>query len=86
MDNVKGRKVNVSGSMETLDGQKLCEAQYVDWERMSTYPLANLPSALFIEPKWAQYLQSSGVTEAMGKPMAIPTASQRAAGEVERIV
>jgi GTP-binding protein EngB required for normal cell division len=26
MDKVNGRKVNVSGSMETLDGQKLAEA------------------------------------------------------------
>lgn len=43
-------------------------------------------SALFVEPKWAQYLQSSGVTEAMGKPMTTPTASQRAAGQVDRIV
>jgi hypothetical protein len=25
-------------------------------------------SALFVEPKWAQFLQSSGVTEALGAP------------------
>ncbi|KAK4684025.1 hypothetical protein P7C73_g6183, partial [Tremellales sp. Uapishka_1] len=49
----KGRKVTVSGTMETLDGELLAEA-----------------SALFIEPKWAQFLQSSGVTEALGKPIA----------------
>lgn len=69
LESLRGRKVNVSGTMETLDGQRLCEA-----------------NALFVEPKWAQYLQSSGVTEAMGKPMAIPTSDQRAAGQVERIV
>ncbi|KIR60452.1 hypothetical protein I312_103460 [Cryptococcus bacillisporus CA1280] len=28
--------------------------------------------ALFIEPKWAQFLASSGVTEAMGRPLAQP--------------
>lgn len=43
-------------------------------------------SALFIEPKWAQFLQSSGVTEAMGKPMAIPTKAQRDQGAFERVV
>ena len=43
-------------------------------------------SALFIEPKWAQFLQSSGVTEAMGKPMAIPTKAERDQGAFERVV
>jgi hypothetical protein len=43
-------------------------------------------SALFVEPKWAQYLQSSGVTEAMGKPMAVPTKAERDQGAFERIV
>lgn len=28
--------------------------------------------ALFIEPRWAQFLASSGVTEAMGRPLAQP--------------
>ena len=32
-------------------------------------PHADTPrSALFVEPKWAQFLQSSGVTEALGAP------------------
>jgi hypothetical protein len=43
-------------------------------------------SALFVEPKWAQYLQSSGVTEAMGKPIALPTKAEREKGAFERIV
>jgi hypothetical protein len=43
--------------------------------------------ALFVEPKWAQYLQSSGVTEAMGKPMmSMPTKAERAQGAIDRIV
>lgn len=51
LEHKQGRKVNVSATMETLDGERIAEA-----------------SALFIEPKWAQFLQSSGVTEALGAP------------------
>jgi hypothetical protein len=51
----------------------------VGWDKLTS-------SALFIEPKWAQFLQSSGVTEAMGKPMAIPTKAQRDQGAFERVV
>lgn len=58
LDAVKGRKANVSATMETLDGEKVAEAH-----------------ALFIEPKWAQFLQSSGVVEALGRPMPSPLAS-----------
>ncbi|KAL7419311.1 hypothetical protein Q5752_006149 [Cryptotrichosporon argae] len=62
LDDKSGRKVHVSATMETLDGERLAEA-----------------SGLFIEPKWAQFLQSSGVTEALGKPIAsVPIASQPA--------
>ncbi|CAK9786891.1 unnamed protein product [Cutaneotrichosporon oleaginosum] len=51
LDAKKGRKVVVSGSMETLDGERLADA-----------------TAIFVEPKWAQFLQSSGVTDALGAP------------------
>jgi hypothetical protein len=62
-----------------------------NWQKLSK-PILSVcwdkltPSALFIEPKWAQFLQSSGVTEAMGKPMAIPTKAQRDQGAFERVV
>lgn len=36
------------------------------------YPGLMYRRALFIEPKWAQFLASSGVTEAMGRPLAQP--------------
>ncbi|WWC86770.1 uncharacterized protein L201_001649 [Kwoniella dendrophila CBS 6074] len=49
LDTVKGRKSVVSGSMETISGEKIAEA-----------------TGTFVEPKWAQFLASSGVTEAMG--------------------
>lgn len=76
LDSQKGRKVNVSGRMETLDGQEIANA-----------------NALFIEPKWAQFLESSGVTEALGIPkkkmeeieMAVPGVSG-ATGENPRQV
>ncbi|ORY21291.1 mitochondrion protein [Naematelia encephala] len=58
IENVNGRKAMVSGTMETLDGDKVAEAK-----------------ALFVEPKWAQFLQSSGVTEALGRPMPSPQKS-----------
>lgn len=51
LDQKKGRKVVVSGSMETLDGELIADAK-----------------AIFVEPKWAQFLQSSGVTDALGAP------------------
>jgi hypothetical protein len=44
-------------------------------------------SALFVEPKWAQFLQSSGVTEALGRPMPMPSASPAMLdGATERII
>ncbi|KAI9636278.1 HotDog domain-containing protein [Dioszegia hungarica] len=52
LDSVNGRKVMVSGTMETLEGEKIAEA-----------------TALFVEPKWANFLQSSGVTAALGRPL-----------------
>ena len=43
--------------------------------------------ALFVEPKWAQFLQSSGVTEAMGRPMPLPAASLSIASDsVEQVI
>lgn len=70
LDTVNGRKVTVSGSMETLEGEKVAEA-----------------TALFIEPKWAQFLQSSGVTEALGRPMPQPFKSPAVLdGATERII
>lgn len=43
--------------------------------------------ALFIEPKWAQFLASSGVTEAMGRPIPQPeNAPGLMDGQVEKIV
>ncbi|KAK1921685.1 HotDog domain-containing protein [Papiliotrema laurentii] len=70
LDNVKGRKAVVSGTMETLDGEKVAEA-----------------NGLFIEPKWAQFLQSSGVVEALGRPMPNPMASPGIMdGQGERII
>lgn len=51
LDEKKGRKVVVSGSMETLEGERIADA-----------------NAIFVEPKWAQFLQSSGVTDALGAP------------------
>ncbi|ORX33970.1 HotDog domain-containing protein [Kockovaella imperatae] len=65
LDKMDGRKVWVSGSMETLDGIVVAEA-----------------SALFIEPKWAQFLESSGVTEAMGRPMPLPIEAEVAAQRI----
>ncbi|KAI5452162.1 hypothetical protein NCC49_001100 [Naganishia albida] len=50
LDSVAGRKVNVSGSIESLDGEILATAQ-----------------ALFVEPKYAQYLKNSGVSAALGE-------------------
>lgn len=50
LDSVAGRKVNVSGSIESLDGEILATAQ-----------------ALFVEPKYAQYLKNSGVAAALGE-------------------
>lgn len=50
-------------------------------------PRADSYSALFIEPKWAQFLQSSGVTEALGRPMPQPFKSPAALdGATERII
>nr|XP_031858203.1 uncharacterized protein CI109_006346 [Kwoniella shandongensis]KAA5525275.1 hypothetical protein CI109_006346 [Kwoniella shandongensis] len=44
-------------------------------------------TALFIEPKWAQFLASSGVTEAMGRPMPSPHKSPALMDEqTERII
>ncbi|WVQ79912.1 hypothetical protein IAT38_002013 [Cryptococcus sp. DSM 104549] len=45
-------------------------------------------TALFIEPKWAQFLQSSGVTEAMGRPIPQPenTPGLMDGGETERLI
>jgi hypothetical protein len=44
-------------------------------------------SGLFIEPKWAQFLQSSGVVEALGRPMPNPMASPGIMdGQGERII
>ncbi|KAJ9098666.1 hypothetical protein QFC21_004314 [Naganishia friedmannii] len=50
LDAVAGRKVNVSGSIESLDGEILATAQ-----------------ALFVEPKYAEYLKNSGVAAALGE-------------------
>ncbi|TYJ56037.1 hypothetical protein B9479_003280 [Cryptococcus floricola] len=45
-------------------------------------------TALFIEPKWAQFLASSGVTEAMGRPIPQPanTPALMDGSETERII
>ncbi|WVR09733.1 hypothetical protein IAU60_006809 [Kwoniella sp. DSM 27419] len=44
-------------------------------------------TGLFIEPKWAQFLQSSGVTEAMGRPIPSPGKSPAIMdGQTERII
>ncbi|KAK8847539.1 hypothetical protein IAR55_005397 [Kwoniella newhampshirensis] len=44
-------------------------------------------TAIFIEPKWAQFLASSGVTEAMGRPMPSPSKSPALMDEqTERII
>lgn len=44
-------------------------------------------SGLFVEPKWAQFLQSSGVVEALGRPMPNPLASPGLLdGQGERII
>lgn len=56
LDTIDGRKARVSGTMETLDGDRLAEA-----------------SGLFIEPKWAQFLQNSGVHSALGRPFPNPS-------------
>ncbi|KAL1407318.1 hypothetical protein Q8F55_006740 [Vanrija albida] len=62
LDDKNGRKIRVSGTMETLDGERIADAH-----------------ALFVEPKWAQFLQSSGVTEALGAPTSRPNpAAERA--------
>lgn len=46
-----------------------------------------MASGLFIEPKWAQFLQSSGVVEALGRPMPNPLASPGLLdGQGERII
>ncbi|EIW71141.1 hypothetical protein TREMEDRAFT_28265 [Tremella mesenterica DSM 1558] len=57
LEHIHGRKVSVSGTMETLDGERVAEAK-----------------GLFVEPKWAQFLQSSGVTQALGRRVPMPEA------------
>lgn len=37
-------------------------------QSLHDYASSTDDSALFVEPKWAQFLQSSGVTEALGVP------------------
>ncbi|WVF69660.1 hypothetical protein IAT40_004439 [Kwoniella sp. CBS 6097] len=70
LDTIKGRKCIVSGSMETLTGERVADA-----------------TALFIEPKWAQFLASSGVTEAMGRPIPSPQKSPALMdGQTERLI
>ena len=73
--------------METLDGVKVADARYVGGRRDSQSPADFGLRALFVEPKWAQFLQSSGVTEAMGRPMPLPEASpSTASASVERVI
>lgn len=44
-------------------------------------------NGLFVEPKWAQFLQSSGVTEALGRPMPMPeTAAGALDDRTERVI
>ncbi|GFZ47858.1 hypothetical protein JCM24511_05605 [Saitozyma sp. JCM 24511] len=70
LESVQGRKVKVSGTMETLDGEVVADA-----------------TGLFVEPKWAQFLQSSGVTEALGRPIPAPKNTPALFdGQTERIV
>ena len=75
LDKMEGRKVWVSGSMETLDGVVVAQAKSVIRSRTRPATRLTIHSALFIEPKWAQFLESSGVTEAMGRPMPLPSSA-----------
>lgn len=55
----------------------------VRWWTWLTLPF----SALFVEPKWAQFLQSSGVTEALGRHIPTPAKTPSALdGATERII
>lgn len=55
--------------------------------RNSQFGQTLIGRALFIEPKWAQFLQSSGVTSALGRPMPQPSKSPAALdGATERII
>ncbi|AAW45843.1 hypothetical protein CNBJ1600 [Cryptococcus deneoformans B-3501A] len=67
-----------------LKGRK-CVAE-AKMETLSGETVADA-KALFIEPKWAQFLASSGVTEAMGRPIPQPeNAPGLMDGQVEKIV
>ncbi|WRT64655.1 uncharacterized protein IL334_001589 [Kwoniella shivajii] len=64
--------VIVRTKLENVKGRKAVVSGYM--ETTSGERIADA-TGLFIEPKWAQFLASSGVTEAMGRPLPSPSKS-----------